>query len=257
MYYPIQIPYKLSREFASAVQYAEETDARCRDFLICFWYTEQLIDGALSVDNVIVADGCIDIVADFDARIIGFVGMSKTNFKHFISTPCHYCGARLKPGAFHALTGLSASTAMDNFIPINECGINFDADKFFQLPFEEAKKAFKALIVRLIGEKQSDEFITLFDQLYDDIPDKVANIYAMLNFSPRQCQRLFYKHYGITPQIALSILRFQKCLNILTSGNTKPDGCLSVVNYYDQAHFINDFRRNIGITPLELVRRYE
>jgi AraC-like DNA-binding protein len=81
-------------------------------------------------------------------------------------------------------------------------------------------------------------------------------MYERLGFSPKQTQRIFSANFGLTPKVVLSILRFQKCLHILTSGKAVPSDVLNLVNFYDQAHFINDFKRNIGITPFELVRKY-
>ncbi len=57
--------------------------------------------------------------------------------------------------------------------------------------------------------------------------------------------------------MVLSILRFQRCLQILTSNQAKPADILTVTNYYDQPHFNKDFKRHLGITPLELMARYK
>jgi len=35
-------------------------------------------------------------------------------------------GARFKPGAFHAITGLPASKAMDTYLPLNDIDSSFD-----------------------------------------------------------------------------------------------------------------------------------
>lgn len=256
MYYPIQIPYILNKAFSEAVEYTEEIEERFKDFLICFWQMQPKSNNTETVENIIITDGCIDLVADFEGKQIGFVGMSKTNFEFKINAPyCSY-GARMKPGAFYALTGISATDAMDNFIPISAFDGDFDAEHFFSLPFDEAKLVFKDYFSKLIGKKIADEYIELFDEFNNNSPTAVEQIYDRLNFSPKQCQRLFKRHFGLSPQMVLCILRFQKCLEILTSGKSTPSDVLNAVSYYDQSHFINDFKRNIGLTPFELVRKY-
>ncbi|MGO2891387.1 MAG: helix-turn-helix domain-containing protein, partial [Enterococcus devriesei] len=65
------------------------------------------------------------------------------------------------------------------------------------------------------------------------------------------------QNYGLTPKMVLSILRFQKCLQILTAQQAKPADILAVTDYYDQPHFNRDFKRYLGITPLELLARYK
>lgn len=68
--------------------------------------------------------------------------------------------------------------------------------------------------------------------------------------------KAFYKNFGLSPQMVLCILRFQKCLKSLTIDKINPVNVMNMSNYYDQSHFINDFKRNIGLTPLELVHKY-
>lgn len=257
MYYPVQIPYILSKEFSNSVTYSEEIDSRLKDFVLCFWEMQSTTPHTADIENIIVADACVDFIIDFNNKKIGFVGMSKTNFEFKVKTPCRYFGVRIKPGAFYALTGIAASEAMDNFIPLDTFYSDFNANTFFSLlSFDHVKIYMKTFIANLCAGKESNKFIELFDNLYDDIPDTASSIYKNLGFSAKQTQRLFAKNFGLTPQMVLSILRFQKCLEILTSGKAAPGDVLNLVNFYDQAHFINDFKRNIGLTPFELVRRY-
>lgn len=257
MYYPIQIPFILNKAFAKSVKYSEEIVPQLQDFVICVWEMCSRPEQSEAVENIIVTDGCIDLVVNFDMKQIGFAGMSKTLFDDKIYSRSRFMGARLKPGAFCAITGIPATKAMDKFLMLREFDKNFDAAHFFALPFDEAKEFFKNYICKLIQNKKPNEFTTLFDELSDDIPDSVTEIYEKLHFSPRQCQRLFSKHFGLSPQMVLCIVRFQKCLEILTAGKTMPRGVLGMLNYYDQSHFINDFKKNIGLTPFELVSKYK
>ncbi len=256
MYYPVQIPYILSKEFSDSVTYSEEIDARLKDFVICFWEIQSTREQKKSIENIIVADGCIDLVCDFHNKLIGFAGMSKTQFEFKINTPSSYYGMRMKPGAFYFLTGIAAAEVMDRYIPLNSYDSAFDADSFFSLSFVDAKSCMKNYAYKLCSHKNPNQFVELFDTLYKNIPDTASSIYESLGFSAKQTQRLFSKNFGLTPRVVLSILRFQKCLEILTSGKAAPGDVLNLVNFYDQAHFINDFKRNIGLTPFELIRRY-
>jgi AraC-like DNA-binding protein len=256
MYYPIQIPFMLNEAFSRNIMYTETPDLESGGFIVCFWEMQSESGGVLSVDNVIVTDACIDAVADFDKKQIGFSGMRKTNFHYEIVTPARFIGARLMPGAFYQLTGLPAGTAMDSFLPIEEIFGDFNREQFFSLPFERAKAYFKEYISVKARNNAPDMFTSLFNSLADNPPTTANDLYSMLHFSPRQCQRLFLTRYGLTPKTVLSIIRFQRCLQILTSPRSKPADILNVTGYYDQPHFIKDFKSNIGITPLELIRLY-
>lgn len=256
MYYPIQIPYVLNKTYSETTLYTEEIISDYQDFLICLWNEQPLTNNEKIVKHIIVTDACIDLVANFQEKWIGFTGMSKTNFEYKIKNTSLHMGARFKPGAFHAITNIPANKAMDNFIPLNTIDENFNTNKFFEFNFIEAKDYFKNYVGELIQRKKCSQFITLFDELNNSIPDTVSEIYQKMPYGSRQCQRLFIKNYGLSPQIILCILRFQKCLQILTTKDANPKDIMDKYNYYDQAHFINDFKRNIGLTPLELVRKY-
>lgn len=256
MYYPIQIPYILDREFADHIRYKEEAVEPLRDFVICIWQMTPRTGKPILVENVITTDGCIDLVAAMDEKRIGFAGMSKTNFDFRVDLPARFMGARMKPGAFYRLTGRPATAAMDTFLPLDEVDMRFERELFFSMPFEEAKAYFIDYLCAFTHNKTPDAYTMLFDRLAGDPPPSAAVLYEVLHFSPRQCQRNFRTRFGLTPQTVLSILRFQKCLEVLTAGKAAPGDILRLTSYYDQAHFINDFKRNIGLTPFELVRKY-
>jgi AraC-like DNA-binding protein len=257
MYYPIQIPYILNKSFTDVVHYKEEVMPHFKDFVICFWEMQTFTLQDPGVDSVILADGCIDLVVDFETNAIRFSGMSKTVFNDEINPPSLFYGARFKPGAFYNLTNIPATEVMDKYLPINEINKGFNVQSFFELPFDKSKKIFNDCIASLIQNKEANNFTNLFDKLNDDIPASVSEIYQIMNYSPKQCQRLFYKHFGLSPQMALCIIRFQKCLKTLLSDNKSPNEVLDITNYYDQSHFIKDFKKFMGLTPFELVQKYK
>ncbi|MCL2574981.1 MAG: helix-turn-helix domain-containing protein [Defluviitaleaceae bacterium] len=254
MYYPLQIPYILKDEHLKHISYCEEIADALEDFVICIWQLTPRSSANVFVNNIIATDGCIDLVVNFTKKQIGFVGMSKTNFNFKISTQEHFFGARMKPGTFHQITNLSATLAMDSFVSLKAVDINFDTKTFFALSFEGAKEVFIKYLKEIFDDEKPNEYVMLFDKLSNELPRFASEVYKMLNLSPRQCQRNFLKHFGINPQLALSIIRFQHCLKILTSG-TKTNDVLESIAYYDQSHFIKEFKRNIGLTPQEYLAR--
>ena len=93
MYYPIQIPYILNKGFSKSVKYTEEVISHLRDFVICFWEMQPILVEVKDVNNVILADGCIDLVVDYGEKKIGFSGVSKTLFKDEFNSPCSLSAA--------------------------------------------------------------------------------------------------------------------------------------------------------------------
>lgn len=77
-----------------------------------------------------------------------------------------------------------------------------------------------------------------------------AALSAAAGTSPRQVERLFARYLGFPPQVLVRVLRFQQALRALMAD---PGGTLAEValaaGYFDQAHFIKDFRRFSGGVP--------
>lgn len=256
MYYPIQIPYILDEVFLRQIEYKEKVVKEISDFIICYWQMKSSNAKKVLLDNIIIVDGCIDLIVDFDNKAIGFSGMSKSNFHFPIQSPAMFMGLRLMPATFHQLTEKPAYVAMDNFVPLTTIYSDFDIDSFFSLSFEKAKDYLIDFIKNKLFGIVPNDYVKLFNELIVDPPASVSDLCSLLNISSRQCQRDFSKHYGLTPKMVLSILRFQKSLSFLISAKTKPSDILEFTSYYDQSHLINDFKKNIGITPYQLVSKY-
>lgn len=78
----------------------------------------------------------------------------------------------------------------------------------------------------------------------------VESIAAVAGISARQTERLFARWLGIPPKTLGRVLRFQRALRALM----RDPGCpladvAAEAGYFDQAHFIKDFRRMSGGVP--------
>ncbi len=79
---------------------------------------------------------------------------------------------------------------------------------------------------------------------------RIDNVAQACNMSTRQLQRLFREHVGLRPKQYQSIARFRETIDVL---NDASRGSLTetayAAGYFDQAHFIREFRRFAGVTP--------
>lgn len=73
--------------------------------------------------------------------------------------------------------------------------------------------------------------------------------------SRRQLLRRFEASIGISPKLFSRLVRFQRVFAKMEAASEMPDwGQVAYeAGYFDQAHFINDFREFSGYTPTELV----
>ena len=92
--------------------------------------------------------------------------------------------------------------------------------------------------------------------MYSPNTMSIGRIAAKTGFSPKHCIRIFSDHVGVTPKRFLRIIRFQRAIREIESkGDVSWAGLAYDCGYYDQAHFIADFRSFSGFTPLEYMRR--
>jgi AraC-like DNA-binding protein len=68
---------------------------------------------------------------------------------------------------------------------------------------------------------------------------------------------MFKNQVGATPKQYLRIMRFQKAIQEMGTNASSFDwsGLALQSGFYDQAHFINDFRDFSGFTPGEYIKR--
>jgi AraC-like DNA-binding protein len=80
----------------------------------------------------------------------------------------------------------------------------------------------------------------------------VSDLAAATGLGARQFERRFQREVGLTPKRFLRILRFQEVLSALRFGSDDAPRWADVAaahGFYDQAHFIRDFRSFVGTSP--------
>lgn len=77
-----------------------------------------------------------------------------------------------------------------------------------------------------------------------------------IGYSQKHFINLFKSRVGITPKAYLKIARFQKAINEIEQQRTVNWSTISQdCGFYDQSHFINDFRLFSGFTPNQYLQR--
>jgi len=78
----------------------------------------------------------------------------------------------------------------------------------------------------------------------------VEQISSTIGGSSRRTERLFARYLGIAPKVLGRVLRFQGALKALMRDPQVPLAEVAVAaGYFDQAHFVKDFRRMTGGVP--------
>lgn len=85
---------------------------------------------------------------------------------------------------------------------------------------------------------------------------RVQDLLARLDVSERTLQRLFGRYVGASPTWVIKRYRVYEALEQLTLGRPPKSASLAQnLGYFDQAHFINDFKKLVGCAPTEYTSR--
>jgi AraC-like DNA-binding protein len=256
LYKPVQPTVKQSAENVSYLEFLP--DLRLQDFIYCYWQLKT--SSPLSEPFVyrVVADGCIDIFFELSNPKDNFVmGFCKKFTEFPLNNSFHYIGVRFLPTMFPKLFRINAAELsnrfeqLDNVVPQVSA---FIADNFHHhLTTEQIQTTFDNYFIKHIENTTLDNDSRLYIAIEKILQEfGVVNIEKDLGIgiSQRQLRRLFEFYIGDTPKTFAKVVRFQNILRAKPSTQSLRQNKLFFdVGYYDQAHFIKEFKNFYGVTP--------
>ncbi|MBV7257313.1 AraC family transcriptional regulator [Pacificimonas sp. WHA3] len=176
--------------------------------------------------------------------------------------PGRFLGAGILPSGFEALLGVPADEMTDRIVPLQDVvgGIARRAHGVMQAHTEAfcgndailvdtANAFFRALATR--REARGAHFQSIADEwLAGSANPRVDDLIAACDVSARQVERLCRTYFGVSPKMLARksrVLRSAVQLR-LTPGLRWQDAAGS--SFYDQSHFIREFKAFTGLTPL-------
>ena len=256
LYKPIQPTVKQS---AVNVTYSEFLpDQRLQNFIYCYWELKTTKPLADPFIYRVVADGCIDIFFELNNPKDNFVmGFCKKFTEFPLDNSFQYIGVRFLPTMFPQLFRINASELSNRFEQL--CNIapkvsTFIADNFHhQLTTEEMQFTFDSYFINLVENTVFDNDIRLYNAIEKILKEfGVVNIEQDLDtgISQRQLRRLFEFYIGDTAKTFAKVVRFQNILRAKPSSQSlRKNKLFFDIGYYDQAHFIKEFKNFYGVTP--------
>ncbi|MFK7807706.1 MAG: DUF6597 domain-containing transcriptional factor [Saprospiraceae bacterium] len=227
-------------------------------YLYCYWElkTTKPLDEPFTYR--VVTDGCIDVFFEINHTVDNFVmGFCKKYTEFPLEQFFHYVGVRFLPTMFPQIYQVDAAKLSNQFQllkNISESTADFIADRFHEgLSTKEIAKRFDEFFLELIDEKNFDDDSRLYDAIHVILKNfGVINLENDLDtgISQRQLRRLFKYYIGDTPKSFSKVVRFQNILRAKPSTQSlKQNKLFYDLGYYDQAHFIKDFKTFYGVTP--------
>ena len=133
-------------------------------------------------------------------------------------------------------------------------------ERMLETPPIEARFALleNFLLARAGSELEVNPFIEYAIEKLVRKPDGVSlkELSCEAGYSQKHFISLFKKHVGLSPKAFVRVMRFQEAVReIEQKGKISWTKIALDCGYYDQAHFINDFRLFSGFTPEEYLRK--
>ncbi|MEN0056724.1 MAG: helix-turn-helix domain-containing protein [Mucilaginibacter sp.] len=103
-----------------------------------------------------------------------------------------------------------------------------------------------------ISEKRHDKikFIgEIVNNLKTDYNREIIAVSVRNNISTRYLNMLFSQYTGLPPKLFCKINRFQHSLNLVNANDQKLTDVAYDAGYFDQSHFIREFKLFTGLTP--------
>lgn len=228
-------------------------------YIYCYWELKSKQALLSPFSYRVVSDGCIDIFFDAHRLKQSFImGFCKNYTEFHLEQEFHYIGIRFLPGAFPLLNNINASELSNRFEPLE-----------IVLP---------NLARYLVERKEGQGLYEIHDSLNSYFIKETANFGLNIDLrfynamqliisnggkvqmqkdldtgiSPRQLRRMFQYYIGDSPKSFSQVVRFQKLLFAKPSVQSlKEDKVFYDAGFYDQAHFIKEFKNFYGLTPTE------
>jgi AraC-like DNA-binding protein len=200
------------------------------------------------------------IIEQGQSRIIGVV---KQKFSIMLQEKGFVFGIKFWPGAFYPFVNIPIYKYTGLSVPLQDI-------------FGEEAIALENAILLLDDERdmiklaesfirmrlpEHDEMVLLVKKIVDNIIAdrriaKVEDIANRFHMTTRMVQRLFSKYVGVSPKWVIQRYRLLEVADQLAVDQHQSWPELAIeLGYYDQSHFIKDFKSIVGVSPEEYVRK--
>lgn len=238
MYRPRQIT--IPDEFRNTVVYQEyEPPANLKKF--CYYFWELRTAQTLTKDfwYWILPDACTDSIFDLDAtnkiNHVFVMASAREVEKINLGRQFHYVGLRFLPGVLQTTTLHDMPAAEKTWHQLKQTATSL-----------ERQTRLTSFARTLLAEnKVRDNYLMRHIMAHSEQLRRVSDLAAITDYTPRQLQRIFRAHMGLTPSSFIQILRFQ---DTLKGAPSHP--------YADQSHLIKEYKRIAGVTPRAFKARH-
>ncbi len=230
--------------------------------IACYWNLKTLKPLQEDFTHRVVADGCIDIFWEKSNPETPFImGFSSIHSEFSLTETFEYFGIRFLPTSFPILFKINAAELTNQFTQLEDLLPQLAQQLSNQSIENQFIEPLKDKLNLFFLQKTSSSSLKIDNRLFEAINIILQkkgnlNVQSDLNtgISPRQLRRLFQTHIGDSPKAFAKVVRFQNLLKSKPSTQSlKHNKIYYDLGYYDQSHFIKEFKHLYGLTPSEVL----
>ncbi|WP_188455135.1 helix-turn-helix transcriptional regulator [Virgibacillus oceani] len=264
-YRPIQPPALQGNSLVDNYNYKEYPPSKnLEPYVACYWTVDYQASDT-DILHRIIPDGCVDIIFDLRSPSLSkgaFVAGLMTRFEALnLSESQTLLGIRFFSDTVQYVLGYPVSNFTEYHVFLEDIWGNeavFMMEKLITANgiSEKIKRIEDQLVKILSLHELKMERLLQTSMQYMYATKGMISIQVLtekLCYSERTIRRTFQKELGINPKELLSIIRFQGVLQETFHDKQSHITDIALRNgYYDQSHFINNFKRYYGLTPNQI-----
>ena len=244
--------------------------------LVKFYWTLEVPFDANNQKQKIIPDGCIEMTFNLGDKIKRYISksefiihpsamvMGQRTKSYYIEPVGHVdtIAICLYPHGFANFVNTSLENLVDKETPIENLFGEIQANELERRIIhatntEERIEIIETFLLNKLNEETTIENIvkTTVDMLISTKGSTPINIILKDDLSKkRQLERYFKKQIGISHKQLSKVIRLQATLQMLHNHTSESLSDIAYENeYFDQTHFIKDFKEFVGITPKEFL----
>lgn len=237
-----------------------------------FWALEDEVASGEEFVHRSMADGCVEMVFHYrsafdeithdeliEASPLASIQAQSTRYRRFVTRESFgIFGVYLYPFAIPRLFGFPASD-FTNISPDLASVFGREGSRLDERVCTVSANEDRIAIISefLTGKLNatSRELPSIYRSIHSVLANKgtltVDLLAAEYDISKRQFERRFKDLAGLSPKLCSRVIRFQAATQFKLDGTRDLTEIAYACGYYDQSHFINDFREFSGYTPKE------
>jgi AraC-like DNA-binding protein len=210
--------------------------------------------GAEPVVQEVLPDPCVNLAVEPEGVLLH--GVTSGRSTHLLAGAGTAVGTKFRPGGFSGLIDGDVQALTDRVVRPVEVFGPAGAELERSLAAAARTEDLIALVTEFLLARlpPPDPARTLVANVVAAMRDaplgaRVADIAAQFAITQRTLQRLFTRHVGATPKQVLQRFRHQRAVDVLDAEPPNLARVAAELGYFDQSHFVQDFRVATGRPP--------